>query len=528
MKIVVSSESLSEVKADVVVVGVSASGLAPDAEKSVQQAATPTKKGAKATPAAAAPSDGGGRFLDKHLKALDVALGGGLSKLAREENFRASLGETIKVPLMSKGAGIPAASRLVLIGLGSGDVTERESRVLAGKAALAAAGHETLAVFVPGAGKNLRAAAEGARLGAYKFTQYLTGDRKPKRELKTVKLISQRTDPRAEENVARGEAVATAINLVRDLVNMPPNDLTPTALAEVARKESKAAGIECTVLDKKAIEKKGMKLLLAVSSGSGQEPRFVHMKYVPKQQPGKRKPKRVVFVGKGLTFDSGGLCIKAAKGMGDMKCDMAGAAVTIGTLIAAAKLGLNVEVHGVIAATENMPGENAYRPGDIFPALDGKTVEIINTDAEGRLVLADALVYAQGLEPDYMVDHATLTGACIVALGPYAAGFFANDEDLAERYQAAAKEAGETVWRLPLYDELRDMLKSDVADMKHTGESTGGSITAALFLREFVGKTKWAHMDIAGPAFVDRPRSINPKGGTGFGVMTALKFLESL
>jgi leucyl aminopeptidase len=212
----------------------------------------------------------------------------------------------------------------------------------------------------------------------------------------------------------------------------------------------------------------------------------------------------------------------------DMKCDMAGAAVTVATVVAAAKLKLPIEVHGVIACTENMPGSRAYRPGDVFPSLDGKTVEIINTDAEGRLVLADALAYAREIGAEYMIDHATLTGACMVALGPWTAGLFANEEGLAQRYTDAARSAGESFWRLPLVEDLRDSLKSDVADLKHTGESHGGAISAALFLREFVGKSKWAHLDIAGPAFQDRPHGVHPKGGTGFGVLTAVRFVESL
>ena len=204
------------------------------------------------------------------------------------------------------------------------------------------------------------------------------------------------------------------------------------------------------------------------------------------------------------------------------------ASVIPAVVVAAAKLKLPVEVHGLVASTENMPGPDAYRPGDVFPSLDGKTVEIINTDAEGRLVLADALAFARKLEPDYVIDHATLTGACMVALGPWTAGLFSNDDGLAKRYLAASIAAGEQIWRLPLVEDLRETLKSDVADLKHTGEQYGGSITAALFLREFVGDSKWAHMDIAGPAFLERSHGIYPKGGTGFGVLTALHFLEAL
>jgi leucyl aminopeptidase len=233
-------------------------------------------------------------------------------------------------------------------------------------------------------------------------------------------------------------------------------------------------------------------------------------------------------VGKGLTFDSGGLCLKPADGMMDMKMDMAGAATTIAIVLSAARLKLPVEVHGIVASTDNMTGGSAYRPGDVFPSRDGKTVEIINTDAEGRLVLADALAYARELSPDYVVDHATLTGACMVALGAYRAGFFSNDEGLRTAYLDAAKGAGESYWSMPLDDDLRDQLKSSIADLKHTGTRHGGAITAALFLREFVGKTKWAHVDLAGPAYLSDTHGIYPKGGSGFGVLTALEFLRNL
>jgi leucyl aminopeptidase len=238
--------------------------------------------------------------------------------------------------------------------------------------------------------------------------------------------------------------------------------------------------------------------------------------------------KRVVFVGKGLTFDSGGLCLKTAEGMLDMKNDMAGAAATVAIVLAAARLELPVEVHGVVASTDNMTGGNAYRPGDVFPSRDGKTVEIINTDAEGRLVLADALAYARALQPDFLVDHATLTGACLVALGNFRAGLFSNDDALRMAYEKAATQSGEHFWAMPLDEDLRDQLKSSIADLKHTGSRYGGSITAALFLREFVGKSRWVHLDIAGPAYLPETRGMHPKGATGFGVLTALELLRNL
>ncbi len=246
------------------------------------------------------------------------------------------------------------------------------------------------------------------------------------------------------------------------------------------------------------------------------------MSYTPK-----KPKKKLCFVGKGLTFDSGGLCIKPAAGMGEMKSDMGGAAAVLGLMVAVASLRPNVEVHCIIGSAENMPDGAAYRPGDIFGSLDGKTVEIINTDAEGRLVLADALAYARKLEPDVIVDAATLTGACVVALGKTWSAFYTGDDKLARQVDKAAAEAGENLWRMPLIEELREQLKSDVADLKHTGERWGGSISAALFLREFVGDVPWIHCDIAGPALSDNARGVTPKGGTGHAVLTFLRFVEN-
>jgi leucyl aminopeptidase len=395
-------------------------------------------------------------------------------------------------------------------------------------AAGAAKKQRTVAVVPPGGQvADVRAAADGLMVGGYRYTQYLTGPRRPKGGVRSASvLVGDAKDESLRTAVEQGRVMGDSVNFARDLVNAPPNDLNPPALATIAKERSDLFGVQCTVWNKKQIEQAGMHLLLAVNRGSAIEPRFIHMHYKPSEAQG-RVPS-VCFVGKGLTFDSGGLCLKPAKSMLDMKCDMAGAAVTVAVVLAAARLGLPVEVHGIIGSTENMTGASAYRPGDVFPSLDGKTVEIINTDAEGRLVLADALAYARDLGADYLVDHATLTGACMVALGPWRAGLFANDDELGQRYAQAASAAGEALWRLPLDEELRETLKSDVADLKHTGESHGGAITAALFLSEFIGKSKWAHLDIAGPSFQDRPHGVHPKGGTGFGVMTAVGFLEGL
>lgn len=465
------------------------------------------------------------------LDALDAALGGAARTAISDEEFTAKKDSALTV--ITYGRATPR--KLLLLGLGPQEkVTPVEVRAAAAKAARTANAEKvtSLGLALPGGEPaTIQAAALGLLLGAYRFTRYLTGDRRPKKSVEKVTLAPHglklaKTTAEQKRALAQGEAVGRAVNLARDLVNDPPNELTPAALAAAAEQVARDGGMSVKVLDRARIRAAGMKLLDAVGRGSRNEPRFIHLTYKP-EKPRKGR-KRVVIVGKGLCFDSGGLCIKPAAGMGDMKSDMGGAAMTVAAMAAVAALKLDVEVHGLVAAAENMPDGDAYRPGDVFGSLEGKTVEIINTDAEGRLVLADALAYGRKLEPDYMIDHATLTGACMVALGTNTAGFFTNDEELATRYLDAAKTAGESLWRLPMLEDLRDQLKSDVADLKHTGDRYGGSITAALFLREFVGGAKWAHLDIAGPAFLDRAHALGPKGGTGFGVLSMLQFLASL
>jgi leucyl aminopeptidase len=315
--------------------------------------------------------------------------------------------------------------------------------------------------------------------------------------------------------------VAEAVNFARELVNEPAGSLPPRKLAEAAAKMAKERGLKCEVLDEKQIEKMGMEGLRAVSRGSEEPPRFIHLTYAPKGA--KRK---VVLAGKGITFDSGGLDLKPADGMLRMKYDMAGAAAVLGTALGLSLLKPKVEVHALVPTTENMPGSRAYKPGDVVKPLNGKTVEIGNTDAEGRVVLADALGYARDLKPDEMIDVATLTGACVIAVGNLAAGLFTEDEAMARGLQTAAARAGEYLWRLPLYEEYKELIKGDIADLKNVGPREGGAITAALFLKEFAQHPKWAHLDIAGAAFTEKDLPYSPKGGTGFAVRTLLEYLS--
>ena len=463
---------------------------------------------------------------DPTIEQLDRSLDGQLRALAKRAEFVGRADQVFELPTL----GRIAASRLLLLGTGDeGQPGEARLRHLAAAAARSAGGlgATELAIVLPWKleAEGFRTVAEGLVLGSYRFDRYLTGERRGKPRLHQVQLIQQsRSNKSATAAIELGRRIGESVCIARDAVNEPPNEMTPEALARLASEVAKKGKLRIRVLDRRGIDRMGMRLLAAVGQGSANEPRFVHMTYTPKQ----RAKRRIVFLGKGLTFDSGGLCIKPTAGMNEMKSDMAGAASVIGLMSAISSLRPNVEVHGLLVIAENMPDGNAYRPGDIFGSLDGKTVEIINTDAEGRLALADGLTYARRLNPDLVIDAATLTGACVVALGKTTSAFFSTDDEWADLFSQAAENAGESFWRMPLLAELRDQLKSDVADLKHTGERWGGAITAALFLKEFVGDAHWIHCDIAGPALSDRAKGVVPKGGTGHPVLTFVRLIEAL
>ena len=459
------------------------------------------------------------------ITSLEKALGGSLKELVARDEFKGKKDQRLLVSTLGK---LPSA-QVAVLGLGDPDkLDDAALRVFGAAAARLALAEKarSLAITVPEgvSGARLRYLAEGLELGAYRYDRFLTGDRKPKRVLSSVTLLAKGKASAADRSaLALGQAIAAAVSTARDLQNDPPNELTPALLAQAAARVARDNKLKVSLFDRKKLEAMGMKLFVAVGQGSSHPPHMAHLVYTP----AKKAKKKVVVVGKGLTFDSGGLCIKPAQGMGDMKTDMSGAANVVGLMAAVAALKPDVEVHGILGCAENMPDGDAYRPGDVFGSRDGKTVEIINTDAEGRLVLADCLAYARDLKPDLIVDNATLTGACIIALGSNCAGFFATSDALADQFARAAREAGEQFWRLPLLDDLKDSLKSDVADLKHTGDRAGGSITAALFLREFVGNVPWVHCDIAGPSLASKAYGIYPKGGTGHGVLTFLRLLET-
>jgi leucyl aminopeptidase len=366
-------------------------------------------------------------------------------------------------------------------------------------------------------------AAEGALLGSYRFDKYLTEDR-PARPATTAFLLRPPGVVDAadgERAFARARTTARAVSRARDLVNEPAGTMTPTELANCAAGWARDAGLTVEILDRAGCAALGMGLFLAVAQGSTQEPRFVHLAWTP---PGAKR--RIVLVGKGITFDSGGLSLKTNEGMLDMKTDMAGAAAVLAAAAAAGEEKLAVEVHALAACTENMPSGNAYKLGDVIRSLDGKTVEINNTDAEGRLTLADALSFGLRFKPDAVVDFATLTGACMVALGPHTAGVMSNNDGLANDLLAAAQRAGEDMWRLPLPPRLFEQLKSEIADFKNTGERWGGALTAGLFLQEFVRDVPWVHVDIAGPSSASKEHGHIGKGGTGFAAAAIIEFLR--
>ena len=349
----------------------------------------------------------------------------------------------------------------------------------------------------------------GARIADYSFDKYKT--EKKNNHIQEIFVEAN------EEIVRKSEKICDAMNFARNLANEPAQFATPTELASIACD----LGLETKIYNKEECEKMGMGAFLAVARGSEEEPKFIHIKYTcdnPK--------KRIAIIGKGICFDSGGLDIKPASSMLTMKDDMSGAACVLGVMSVVKELNLQVEVHGIIAACENMPSGKAYKPGDILTAKNGKTIEVDNTDAEGRLTLADALCYACELNIDEVIDLATLTGACMVALGTHAAGIMGNDKELINNLIKTADNAGEKFWELPMWEDYADSLKSDVADMQNTGSRWGGASTAGCFLKNFVKDVKWAHIDIAGTAFLDKPQKEFIKGATGAGVRTLLKYLS--
>lgn len=372
--------------------------------------------------------------------------------------------------------------------------------------------------------KIAQAVAEGALLGLYQFTSFKTIDRKDLKNMERLNIISEEKGfSLIEATVKKAQVITQAVYFTRDLVSAPGNEMTPAILAKKAQGIATRKNVSCKVLDKAKMKELGMNSLLGVASGSNQEPKFIILEYTG---DGKNAAP-IALVGKGLTFDSGGICIKPAEKMDEMKSDMSGGAAVMGAIMAAAELRLTLNIVGLIPATENMPSGTAYKPGDILKSYSGKTIEVINTDAEGRLILADALAYASKYKPAAIIDVATLTGACIIALGDDVIGMLGTDDKLKSEINKAAQATGELVWELPLWESYHELIKSDIADYKNSGGRAAGTITAAAFLSKFVGDFPWVHLDIAGPAWTEKDKTYIPKGASGVTVRLLVEFLRN-
>lgn len=465
---------------------------------------------------------------------LDEATGGQLASALRSGDFRGRPGETLRLyPTGGVGAG-----KIVLVGLGEEAGVDAEAlRRAAGTSLQAAPRAGSLALAAP-ATRRLRpdavarALTEGLVLAGYRFDDFKEEDPKDAAPLpESATLFFERAPAArsARRAVQVGTIVAESQNVARDLSNLPGNELPPASLAQRAQKLARAVGLTCRVLDPAELKRRKMEAILAVGAGSAHPPRVIVLEHnaPPRGKPAGRRRRTVCLVGKGVTFDSGGISIKPSAGMGDMKHDMSGAAAVVGAMRAAALLKVPQHVVGLIGAAENMPSGSAYRPGDVVRSMSGKSIEVLNTDAEGRVVLADVLHYARTTyEPDAMVDLATLTGACVVALGPWCSGLMGTDDDLVERLRRAGETSGERLWPLPLWDEHRSFVKGRVGDVKNTAGREAGAITAGAFLSHFAGETPWAHLDIAGTAWTEKPGPYQPFGATGVGVRLLLEWLQ--
>ena len=457
------------------------------------------------------------------LATLDERLSGTLAELIEEEEFKGKAGSGAVFRVGSK----TPIRKIGVVGLGKEEELDLESLRKATAKAIRLAKQEkvkTLGISLPlwneDAAATAQAIAEAVELTLHKDSRFKSGeDDKKQPPLERIDLLDFAGQ---DDAFTQARKIALGVILARELVSAPANVVTPVTMAETAEAIANEFGLEIEILEKDECEKQGMGAFLGVAQASDLPPKFIHLTYRPEETP----RKKLAIVGKGLTFDSGGLNLKVGNSSIEMmKTDMGGAAATFGAAKAIAQLKPDVEVHFISAVTENMISGHAMHPGDILTASNGKTIEINNTDAEGRLTLADALVFAEKLEVEAIVDLATLTGACIVALGNDIAGLFTPNDELAEQLMGAAKLSGEKFWRLPMENKYFDSMKSVVADMKNTGARAGGAISASLFLKQFVKDTPWVHLDVAGPVWNDKDNGYNNAGGTGFAVRTLVNWV---
>jgi leucyl aminopeptidase len=474
----------------------------------------------------------GEKGLNEDAAAVDRALKGRIKKTVGTGEFTGKANQCL---VLHTWGDLPA-ERVLLVGLGKKKQANLEKiRQAMGAAAkhlsgLGVKGFVT-AIHPVGAGSasvqdRAQAVTEGALLGLYRFTDHRTEGLDPIKPIARMTAIvrSQAQAAPADRGVQRGRVLAEAVAFARDLVNQPSNVMTPTRLAREAAALAKLPGVRCHVLEKAEAKRLGMGAFLAVAQGSQEAPKFIILEYHGSKD---RRPP-IALVGKSITFDSGGISIKPADKMEQMKGDMAGGAAVLGTIQAAARLKLPVSLVGILPATENMPSGTAIKPGDVVRAMSGRTIEVINTDAEGRMVLADGIAYAGRFKPAAIIDLATLTGACVVALGTHATGLLGSDLRLTGKIRQAGETCGERAWELPLWDVYVDQIKSEVADIKNVGNRGGGAITAAAFLSKFTGNIPWAHLDIAGTAWTDADRPYIPKGASGVGVRLLVEYLSEM
>jgi leucyl aminopeptidase len=484
-----------------------------------------------------------GEALAKEIASVDKAIGGLIREVIATEGFSGKFLQTTLIRPNGK-MGFP---RILVVGLGKrGEVTLDRIRKGMGLAATRVREMELTQISMPVYAKQVKrvsirdlsqAMVEGISLGLYQFQKFKT-ERSDTKGVKNCTLLGSDgksiLDIRIGAN--RGNRIAEAVRYARDLCNTPSNMATPSHLAEEAIQIGAEHGMRVTVYDRSEIEKIGMGALLAVAQGTGEPPKFIVLEYEGartassiKQTTRKKKKKPIVLVGKSVTFDSGGVSLKPSEKMEQMKYDMSGGAAVLGVMRVVAELNLPLHIVGLLPATDNMPSGTAVHPGDVVTTLSGKTVEVINTDAEGRLCLADALTYAARYKPAAIIDLATLTGACVVALGNHAIGLMGNDQKMISQIEAAGRETGERAWQLPLWESYLNQIKSDVADLKNVGGRGGGAITAGLFLKQFVGKTPWVHLDIAGTAWNNEGgHPYIQKGATGIPVRLLIQFLRNL
>ncbi len=456
-----------------------------------------------------------------NLKKVDEKLKGYLSKTVEAKKFDGSLGKSITLDTY----GHISADKIMVVGVGDKGLYDPANIFRAGCVIgrkINGSIKDIVIDFRLGDEKGLSSLVEGIDFGAYKFDKYKSEKKDNSEEGLVTIIVGDFELSQKENNIRRANIVSRSVSMTRDLVNEPPIYLTPAKMAEIAEEIASKGELDVKIIDKDEMERLGMGALLAVARGSEREPKFIHLRYTPKEP----SEKTIALVGKGVTFDSGGLCLKPSEYMKTMKTDMAGAATVFGVMEAISEIKPKVNVHGIVPATENMTGGDAFKPDDIVYAMNGKSIEIINTDAEGRLILADALSYCSTISPDEIIDFATLTGACVVALGNYTAGIMGNNQLLIDTLISISEEKGEKMWQLPMEEEIAKEVESSIADIKNAGGRAGGAIFAAHFLRHFVPQgVKWVHIDIAGPAYIAKETDWYPQGATGFGVRTILEYL---